>query len=379
MPKTINIQLFSNSLGADELAAVESVLASRWIGMEKETEAFEQELGELFGCPHTLTVNCCTAALFIAVKTLGIGPGDEVIIPTVNFVGVPNAVVEVGAVPVFADVDPVTLNILPSEVERLRTKKTKAVFPLHYGGHPCDMDALYAVANGLCIIEDSANAIVSKYKGKHCGTLGDLGCFSFDAMKILSVGDGGALTVNRDELVDRACQYRYLGISTQKSGVDSFRAKNKKWWEINLGTTSGRYISNDIVSAMGRVQLRKLNGFIERRKAIWNRYQRELRRHAWLTAPPEPLSDCTTSYYMYWLTLKPEHRDRLAQYLVDCGIYCTFRYYPLHLIEQYRAKVKLPNAELANDSVLNIPLHQNLSDADVDYIIETIGNFEKTL
>lgn len=375
----MKIQVFSNSLGQEELEAVKKVFLSRWIGMGKETAAFEQELGKLFGCNNVLTVNCCTAALFISMKVLGIGPGDEVIIPSINFIGTANAVLDVGAKPVFADVDPVRLNIIPSEIERLRNKNTKAVLLLHYGGHPCDFDAVSDVSKGLYIIEDSANSLVSKYKGKNCGTLGDLGCFSFDAMKILSVGDGGALIVKDDIFFQKACEYRYFGICNNKSGIDSLKAKNKKWWEIELKNTSGRYISNDIVSAIGRVQLQKLDDFIRRRKQIWELYQKKFQSFSWIQLPPKPLPGTTTSYYLYWIMLEPKIRNKLANYLVEQGIYCTFRYYPLHLIKAYNTKVSLRNSEYINDRTLNIPLHQNLTDNDIDLIFETINSFTKKI
>ncbi|MBU1863269.1 MAG: DegT/DnrJ/EryC1/StrS family aminotransferase [Candidatus Omnitrophica bacterium] len=379
MGKKISIQVFSNSLGDEEIKAIEPILKSRWIGMGKETELFEKEFGQTIGSKSVLAVNSCTSALFLSMHILGIGQGDEVIIPSINFIGTANAVLNVGAKPIFADVDPDTLNLLPSEIRRLRTKNTKAVLLLHYGGHPCDFDTISDAAKGLSLIEDSANSIVSQYKGRTCGTLGDLGCFSFDAMKILCVGDGGALVVNRPDLIDRAQEYRYLGIKNQKSGIDSFKAKNTKWWEIDLGRTSGRYISNDIASAIGRVQLKKLSGFIARRKEIWGRYQKELRQFDWIVRPPEPLTETTTSYYLFWIKLKAKVRDALAQHLVSKGIYCTFRYYPLHLIKQYNSTEKLKNSESLNDTVLNLPLHQNISDTDLDYIIETIKDFEQKI
>lgn len=379
MSEPIRIQVFTNSLGEEELTAIKPIFESKWIGMGRKTDEFENELGKLFRARHVLAVNCCTSALFISMKVMDIKPGDEVIIPSVNFIGTANAVCDVGAIPVFADVDPYTLNILPEEIERLRSKKTRAVLPLHYGGHPCDFDALREAAQGLAIIEDSANSLVSTYKGNNCGTLGDLGCFSFDAMKILCVGDGGALVVNRDDLLERANEYRYFGIRNQKSGIDSFKANNRKWWEINLGCTSGRYISNDIASAIGLEQLKKLESFIARRKYVWEFYQRELRQFDWIRRAPEPLEGCTTSYYLYWITVDPKYRDALAEYLVKRGIYTTFRYYPLHLIDVYGAKEPLPNSELINRSVLNIPLHQNLSDDDLAYIMDTLKSFGETI
>ncbi len=377
MKKDISIQLFSNSLGKEELNAIVKVFNSKWIGSGHQTKMFEQEFGKKIDSQYALCVNNCTSALFLSMKVLSVGRGDEVIIPSINFIGTANAVLEVGAKPVFADVDLDYLNILPEEIKRLRTSKTKAVILLHYGGHPCKMDEISETAKGLYIIEDSANSILSKYKGKNCGTLGDVGCFSFDAMKILVVGDGGAIVLKNEELFNKAREYRYLGIINQQSGIDSFKAKKKKWWEIRLNCTSGRYITNDIASAIGRVQLRKVGQFIKRRNQIWKIYQEELRNMEWLSCPPEPLDETESSYYLYWIRLKPKLRDGLAEFLVENGIYCTFRYYPLHLIKQYNSKANLPNSELLNDSTLNIPLHQNLSDSDVARIIELLRAFSK--
>lgn len=371
------IQIFSNSLGEEELNAIRKVFESKWIGFAEESKLFEKEFGEKIGAKNALAVNCCTAGLFMSMRILGIGPGDEVIIPTVNFIGVPNAVIRAGAKPVFADVDGKYLNILPSEIKRLRTKKTKAVFILHYGGHPCDMDELRKHCSGLYILEDSANSILSKYKGKNCGTLGDIGCFSFDAMKMLCMGDGGIITVKDDKLFSKAMETRYLGIKNRQSGIDSLKEKKTRWWEIELASAENRYLTNDILCAIGRVQLKKLDSFIKRRKQIWFFYQEAFRDMACLEIPPYPLPDTESSYYLYWLRVKNGLRDKLASYLVENGVYCTFRYYPLHLIKQYGSGESLPNAEKINDEALNIPLHQNLSDQDIEKVINTVREFFK--
>lgn len=370
------IQLFSNSLGDKELSAIKKVFKSKWLGFGKETQTFQENLGKRIGSPNVLCVNCATAAAYMAMKILDIKKGDEVIIPSINFAGCSNAIIDSGAKPVFADVDTRYLNIIPEEIERLRTPKTKAVLILHYGGHPCDMSGIFQHSKGLKIIEDSACALVSKYKKKNCGTLGDIGFFSFDGMKILSVGDGGAIVINDAKLIDKAKEIRYMGISNRQSGIDSYKDGKKRWWEIELNNTSNRFTPNDISSAIGNVQLKKLDYFIVRRKEIWTIYQKEFSGIQNLIIPPEPLPNTKSSYYFYWLTI-PEKRDELAHYLVSNGIYCTFRYYPLHLIKYYKYKGSLKNSEKVNNDVLNIPIHQNLTDNDVDKIINTVKKFIK--
>ncbi|MBP9865273.1 MAG: DegT/DnrJ/EryC1/StrS family aminotransferase [Candidatus Omnitrophica bacterium] len=372
------IQIFSNSLGDDEAAAVKCVLASKWLGRGKECEGFEKELSSYFGTDETLLFNCCTSAIYAMLKAHGIGAGDEVIVSTVNFVAVASAVVELGAKPVFADVDPDYFNILPSEITRLKTKKTRAVFILHYGGHPAPFDEIKAAAGrDVLILEDSANSVASKYKGVHCGALGDGGAFSFDAMKILVMGDGGALILRDPAIRAKAKALRYLGYGEgTTSGSEASKTGKLRWWEYDLECASGRFISNDIQASMGRIQLQKLPGFIARRKQIWDYYQANLKGIAGLGLPPEPLTQTSSSYYLYWIKV-PGKRNELAAFLKEKGIYTTFRYFPLHLVKFYGDSSKLKNAEEMNENTLNIPVHQNLTDAEVQQIVDAVRAFFK--
>ena len=264
------IQIFSNSLGKEELKAVEKVFESKWVGAADETLKFEKQFGERINSKYSLSFNCATAILYGSMKILNIKPGDEVLIPTVNFIGCANAIIDAGAKPVFCDVDLNTFNITPEEIERKMTKKTTALLLLHYGGNPAPFDEIKEVSGDIKIIEDSCNTLFSKYKDRYCGTLGDIGCFSFDAMKILVTGDGGMMTFQDEEYYEKTLQYRYLGlVSKIKSGVDSLQEEKKTWWEIELGCKSGRFISNDIISAIALEQMKKVDGFISRRKDIW--------------------------------------------------------------------------------------------------------------
>ena len=373
------IHLFSNSLGREELDAVAGVFSSQWVGKGKQCDAFETEFARSLATPRVLLTNSATSAIQIAIRVLGIGPGDEVIVTTVTFVACATAVLEAGAVPVFADVDRQTLNIDPAEIERLKTPRTKAVFVLHYGGHPCPMDDIRAACgDDIAIIEDSANAVCSLYKGEMCGTLGEAGIFSFDAMKILVMTDGGALVLKEEEAFMRAKTYRYLGLAAgSKSGIESMANTPERWWEYDLDAHSGRHISNDVLAAIGRVQLRKLPDFIARRTVIWDAYQSELADVPEVTRPPEPLPDTTSSYYLYWIQLA-DQRDRLAAYLSEHGVYSTFRYYPLHLVKYLAGHhAYLPVATQVSETTLNLPLHQNLTDDEVQKIIDLIRRFVK--
>ena len=372
------IPIFSNTLGEEEVNAIAEVFKTRWVGKGKQCEDFEKEFAQHLGIAKSnlLLLNCCTAAIYNGLKAIGIKAGDEVIISTSNFVACANAVIDLGAIPVFADVDLRTLNILPSEIERLKTKSTKAVIILHYGGHPSLMDDIKAVCKDkIEIVEDSANSISSSYKGQMCGTFGAAGFWSFDAMKILVMVDGGALYLRDKEAIKRAISLRYLGLAPKTtSGMDAMKEKQTRWWEYDLALTSGRFVSNDVLAAVGRVQLQKLPKFIERRKQIWEYYQQELQNIASIQCPPEPIEGATSSYYLYWIQIEKK-RDELAVFLADNGVYTTYRYFPLHLVKYYNAHSKLPNAEKANEITLNIPLHQNLTDDDVQKIVELIKGF----
>jgi len=372
------IPIFSNTLGREELAAVERVFKSRWLGRGKECAAFEREFAVHLGQERSLLFNSCTSATFAMLRALGIGPGDEVIVPTIQFVGVANAIVSVGAWPVFADVDKHTLDILPSEITRLYNHKTAAVFLLHFGGHPAPFYEIQEAGGvGLPILEDAANAVASIYHGKACGTLGHAGVWSFDAMKELVMCDGGALWMLYDNQADRAEQWRYFGMPSKRaSGTDAAQGGAARWWEFDVQQPAGRHISNDVLAAIGRVQLRQLPQFIAKRKRVWRRYQACLYDLPGITIPPEPLPGCTSSYYMYWIQVE-DKRDELAAFLCARGIYCTFRYYPLHLIPFYGCKARLPNAEWAAEHTLCIPLHQNLSEMDQTRIIDGVVKFAR--
>jgi len=371
------IQVFSNSLGIEEIREIQAVFSSKWLGKGIHCESFETEFAAMLGAKRVLLTSSCTSAIFIAIKALGIRSGDEVIVSSINFIACASAVLEVGGVLKFADVDSHTLNIKPSEIDRLKTARTRAVIVLHYGGHPCEIDEIRAVCGDqIAIIEDSANSVASSYKGKMCGTLGAASFFSFDAMKTLVMGDGGALIIKDEAAFDKANSLRYLGLSDRtKSGLETLKNDNtSRWWEYDVCEISGRFIANDILAAIGRVQLKKLPDFIARRREIWDIYQRELKDIPGINLPPEEPKECTSSYYLYWIQLA-SHRDELARYLFKNSVYTTFRYYPLHLVNYFDSDVTLIDAESASKRTLNLPLHQNITDNDADKIIDLIKRF----
>ena len=301
--------------------------------------------------------------------------GDEVIIPSVHFIGAVNAIESVGCKPVFCDVDKRTLNPSVEDIEEKITNRTKAIMVLHYGGNPCDMDGILNLCYeryDLKLIEDNANSPFSKYKGKNTGTIGDFGAWSFDSMKQLVMGDGGLVYIKDKTLVQKFIYETYLGLKSSSGFSNSI---DTKWWEFDIDCPARRSIINDIQGAMGIEQIKKIDGFITRRKEIHDIYTEQLNDLEWLTLPEDIDEDCNSSYYMYHV--QTDTRDRFAKYLKDNGVYTTFRYYPLHLVEYYRDDyVILPNTEELSKTTLCIPLHQSLSDNDVEYVIKTIRNYK---
>ncbi len=371
------INVFQPSLGKEELDRIEQVFASNWLGKGKLNDEFETGFAAHLKTTreHVFTTNCCSEGLFSSMHIFDIHEGDEVIMPSISFVGAGNAVCAAGAKLVLCDVDKRTLNVRACDIEKKITNKTKAIMLIHYGGVPCEMDEIKALAekHHLYLLEDSACSVSSTYKGQACGTIGDMGMWSFDAMKILVCGDGGMIYLKDPEKKIAAEKWLYFGLES-KSGYSN--SVDKKWWEYDVSSFGHRSIMNDVTAAMAVEQLKKLPSFIQRRKEITERYNEQLQGLNWLDLP-QPLPDyCTSSYYFYHIQVKQDgHRDLLAKYLRDHDIYTTFRYYPLHRVKHYAIQGDFPNTDYAADHTLCLPVHQSLSNEDVDEVARRIREY----
>ncbi|SDI17186.1 DegT/DnrJ/EryC1/StrS family aminotransferase [Nonomuraea jiangxiensis] len=369
------INVFQPALGERELAAVREVFESNWIGRGARTDEFETGFARHLGVgrQHVTSTNSCTEATFIAMELAGVGLGDEVVLPTVAFVGSGNAIAASGARPVFCDVDPRTLNPTVAHVEAVLTPRTKAVLILHYGGYPGDVVAIadLCAERGILLIEDAAIAIASRVDGRPCGTFGDMGVWSFDHGKIVVTVDGGMLYVRDPELAARAPKLAYLGME-QKSGYDQALRARTRWWDFEVTSFSRRSVTNDVLAAVGNVQLSRLPEFIARRREIARRYDEGLAGLDGLLCPPPLPAGHESSYYMYWVQFEGGVRDEVARDLYERGIYSTFRYPLLHQVAAYGSEAVLPGAEAAAAATLLLPMHQALTDADVDRVIEAV-------
>jgi len=370
------INVYQPSLGKEELVAIEKVFESNWLGKGKLVSEFEAKFAEHVGSTkeHLITTNCCSEGLFSSMHLCDIKPDDEVIMPTISFVGAGNAVCANGSKLVLCDVDKRTLNARAEDIEKVITPNTKAILLLHYGGIPCDMDSIMELADTyhLKVIEDCAAGVCSSYKGKALGTFGDMGMWSFDAMKILVCGDGAALHFRNPEMKERAEKWLYFGLET-KSGYENSVAQ--KWWEFDISCYGHRAIMNDITAAMALEQYKKLPMYMEKRAAVHNKYNEMLCGQEWLDLPLPIPSDCKTSYYFYHIQVKNGKRDRLAKFLRENNIYTTYRYFPLHRVPGYHVSGEFPNADYATDNTLCLPLHQSLTQTEVEFICEKIIEF----
>lgn len=385
------INIYQPQVGKEELQAIKKVFDSNWLGKGKVTEQFINRISQklrkdTYEYGYTpidkeslIPISSCTEGLFQICKSMKFQPGDQVIIPSIHFIGAINAIKANNGTPVFCDVDKRTLNVRVEDLEKVVTDKTVAVMILHYGGRPCDMNEIMEFCNNksIKVIEDNANSPFSTYNGRSTGTIGDFGTWSFDSMKIMVMGDAG-LIYCKDKSDKELIENRiYLGLNTQ-SGFSN--TQDNKWWEFDIEQPGNRSIINDITAAIGVEQLKKVDRFIGKRKEIHDYYSEELKDLNWLDIPPVIESDRTSSYYMYHIqTRDSKDRDVLAAHLKDLGIYTTFRYYPLHKVPFYSKQYStiLPNTDYVTDRTLCIPIHQSLTMKEALYITKKIKGFKK--
>ncbi|MEV5437248.1 DegT/DnrJ/EryC1/StrS family aminotransferase [Streptomyces sp. NPDC052682] len=365
------INLFQPQVGAEELNAIADVFEDRWLGHGPRTKAFEAAFAAHLGvgAEHVVFLNSGTAGLFLALESLDLAQGDEVVLPSLSFVAAANAVLTTGATPVFCDVDGRTLNPTAEDVERALTPRTRAVVVLHYGGYPGEVARIARMCRerGIALVEDAACSVASRVDGRAVGTFGDLAMWSFDAMKVLVTGDGGMIYVKDAERAARVRRLAYHGL-VQPSGF-GYAKVSSRWWELDVPEPGRRVIGNDLTAAIGAVQLRRLPELVGRRREIVGLYDRELAGVEGLLLPP-PLPDGHEStYYFYWVQMDPQIRDTVASDLLAAGIYTTFRYAPLHKVPAYAHRARtapaLPGSDWAAGRTLCLPLHPGLSDADV--------------
>jgi perosamine synthetase len=367
-----NIPVQRPYLGQEELTAVGKIFDTRWLGMGATTKEFEDRLRDLLGVKHVIAVNTGTSALHIALDSLPLQPGDEVIIPSLTFAAALQAVIAARLRPIFCEVDSNTLNMDMQDAFRRVTPRTKAFMPVHYGGLACEMDELleFARERSLWVIEDAAHAFGSSYKGRKIGTLGDVTCFSFDPIKNITCGEGGAVATDNDEIANRMIPKRILGIDNDTWS----RYRNERNWFYEVVTPGYRYHLSNINAAIGLEQLKRMDSFKARKHSIVRSYDEAFRGIAGLGLIDYDLDE--TFPFFYIVRVLEGRRDQLMQYLKGKGIGTGVHYIPNHiqpLFAEYR--VDLPVTDRLYEEIVTLPLYHEMTDDDVTRVIEEVNAF----
>lgn len=377
MSETLNYTLFQPKVADHEIEAVVAVLRRNWLAMGPEVAAFEAELAEFLGVGHAVALSSCTAALHIAYMLAGVGPEDEVIVPSLTFAATANAVTYSGGKPVFADVASVEdFTLDPEDVARKITKRTRAVVPMHYAGRPSDMEALSAICRdaGLAVIEDACHGLGGSVDGKALGTLGQTGCFSFYSNKIMTTGEGGALVTDDMDLADRARRLRTHGQT--KTAYD--RIQGALGYDIT--EVGFNYRMDDIRGALGRVQLRRVAASVERRGPLVDRYRRNIGSLEKVTLPEHGKRGTPAHYILPVLLDASIDREILRARLADAGVQTSVHYPAVHRFAHYADNSSsLPVTEDVAARTLTLPLYPDMSDADVDLICERLDRVIRSL
>jgi dTDP-4-amino-4,6-dideoxygalactose transaminase len=360
-------------LGNEEAEAAAEAVASGWIAQGPRVREFEEAFATATGSPHAVAVSSCTTALHLALIAAGIGPGDEVIVPSLSFIATANAVRYVGARPVFADVDLATQNLVPQTVQPHLTGQTRAVILVDQAGVPADLEAIRALCDprGVTMIEDAACAAGSTYRGRPVGVGAALATFSFHPRKLLTTGEGGMLTTADGSIAARLRRLREHGMDV--SAADRHRSQQpviERYTEVGFN-----YRMTDIQAAIGLVQLRKLPEMVARRRTLARRYQELLSAiPGLLTADDPPRGE--TNYQSFWVLLPEESavsRDDLLQLLADAGISARRGIMAAHLEPAYAdSRPSLPVTERLTEHSLILPLFHQMTQSQQDHVVSVV-------
>jgi len=367
-------------LGREEEQAVLKVLRSRWLSTGSVTERFEKAFSEYLGEGYAIAVSNGTGALHLAMACLGLGEGDEVILPSLTFVATANVVLYVGAKPVFADVTgPEDLTLSPHRVQEKITRKTRAILVMHYGGYPCNMKSIMKLAKqyGLYVIEDAAHAPGAKYRGQRCGLIGDLGCFSFFANKNLVAGEGGMVVTRNRDWAERVRMMRSHGM--EALSWDKYRGHLSSYDIKRLGYN---YRITEIQSALGLTQLKKLDRSNAIRKKLVEVYWEALQGVGGISIPFSQ-AEGDPSYHLAPILVRSRlDRDRLMEELRKLRVQTSIHYPPIHLFSLYRKQFgykrgMLPETEKLSERELTLPLHPRMGVEDVKWISKKVKEIMK--
>jgi perosamine synthetase len=364
------------ALRGHEGAVVAEVIASGWVSQGPKVQAFERAFAERVGAAEAVATSNCTTALALALHASGIGPGDEVVVPSLSFIATANAVWQCGAIPVFADIDPLTYNLDADAVRAVLTPATKAVMPVHQVGLPADMDAFFALADehGLILVEDAACAIGATYKGRPIGSMGPLACFSLHPRKVITTGEGGMITLNDPEVAARLRQLRQHAMDLSdlaRHGAKDIVFEGYPERGFNVRMT-------DMQAALGLCQLEDLDDILAERKRLAERYDAAFALIPFLAAPfdPEYAERTWQSYTVRVLEGAPVERTELMGLLLAEGVPTRRGVMAIHQEGAYAEPLRapLPHTDAAAAETFMLPLFAGLTDEQQDYVIDRVAS-----
>ena len=367
------IPVFKPSYGERELEALREPLMSGWVGLGPKTKAFEEKFADYMCVKHAVATNSATAALHLAMKIMDI-EGKEVITTPMTFISTNHSILYCNADPVFCDIEPDTLNIDANKIESLITKRTHAIVCVHYGGYACDMGKILSFARkyNLKVIEDSAHGCGGTWNGQKLGTIGDIGCYSFHAVKNLATGEGGMVVTNDSEVEKKLRQLRWMGITK-----DTFSRSNSSQysWYYDVVDIGYKYHMHDISASIGIVQLEKLDKLNKRRGKIVNKYNEFFNSIDWIETPVRKPYMNRPAYHNY--VIKCSHRNELNAYLKENGIASGVHYVPNNHYKMYSScKGNTPISDKVWKKILTLPLFPDLSDDNVEFISKMVSSFK---
>jgi dTDP-4-amino-4,6-dideoxygalactose transaminase len=366
------------AIGDEEIAEVVASLRSGWLGTGPKVARFEADFAAYEGAPHAVAVSSCTAALHLSMLALEVQPGDEVITTALTFAATVNAIIHAGATPVLVDVDPATMNLDPAAAAVAVGERTRAILPVHFAGRPCDMDALVKLRDerGLALIEDCAHAIETEYHGRHAGTFGDFGCFSFYVTKNVVTGEGGMVLARREEDAARIKVLALHGMSK-----DAWKRFSDEGYRHYYVTECGyKYNMTDLQAALGIHQLARVETNWERRRQIWSRYQAELDGLG-LGLPAEPEPGTRHALHLYTVLVDEERcgvaRDLFLEAMTAQGIGVGVHYLAIPEHPYYRERFgwrpgDYPAAQRIGRQTVSLPLSPALGDGDVADVVRAV-------
>jgi perosamine synthetase len=378
----MKVRLFKPSLGKEELENIKEVFDRSWIGLGPKVSEFEKEWTQYIGSKISVGVNSATAGLHLALNAFGFKEGGKVLVPVMTFVSTALAALYNRLEPVFVDIDPETSSLCFKDLEKKYTSDCVAIIPVHFGGHPVPMDRLmeFAKAKNLKVIEDCAHCAGGGYKGKKLGTWGNIGCFSFEEKKCMTTGDGGMICSDDPDLLPPLHAHRWVGIDKdtwkrEKDYTDTINLEARHWY-YEVAVLGYKYNMNDLCASIGLAQLKKLDYMNQKRSRMIKKYLKGIEHFTHI----KPIFPYEPDKNVYWIFgIRCKKRDDLIMHLKSREIATGVHYMPLTshpILKPFVSECRV--ADQIWETFVTLPLHADLTEAEVDYVIEALGEFDKT-